>query len=182
MIVLMVSAIVIALIEDLRRQKIPNLVTFPTMALALAYHTLAAGLHGLLFSAGGLALGLLLFIIPYLMGGMGAGDVKLMAALGAIFGPKGIVVASLIVVLAGGLYGLVLMALNPRYTGAFLKRLGLTLKTFVLTLQFIPIPPAAEENRPILKFAVPIAVGALGYMYTKMIGYDVFSELLGVAL
>ena len=179
MIILMASAISIAVVEDLRRQKIPNLVTFPTMVVALAYHTQATGLNGFLFSTGGLSIGIGLFIIPYLMGGMGAGDVKLMGAIGAIFGPKGIIIASIMVVSAGGVYGLILMAMNPGYTAAFLKRLWLTLKTFVLTGQFILIPRAKDKNRPVLKFAIPIALGALGYMFMKITGYDLFPELLG---
>ena len=68
----------IAVIEDIRRFKIPNWVTYPTMLLALLAHAVAGGLDGFLFSAGGVATGIGLFIIPYLMGGMGAGDAKLM--------------------------------------------------------------------------------------------------------
>ena len=99
----------VSIIEDIRRQKIPNLVTFPVMVLSLVYHSLSAGLDGFLFSAGGLAVGIGFFIIPYLLGGMGAGDAKLMGAAGAIFGPKGICIASIIVYLAGGLYGAILL-------------------------------------------------------------------------
>lgn len=179
LIILLTSAITISVIEDLKRQKIPNLVTFPTMVLALVYHSLTAGLDGLLLSAGGLAVGMGLFIVPYIMGGMGAGDVKLMAATGAIFGPMGILITSIMVVTAGGVYGLILMAVNPGYTASFLKRQWLALKTFLLTLQFNLIPPAKNENRPVLKYAIPIALGALGYMYMKITGYDLFPELIG---
>ncbi len=56
-----------------------------------------------------------------LMGGMGAGDVKLMGALGAIFGAKGIIITSILVILAGGVYGLILYALNPEIHGSLFK-------------------------------------------------------------
>lgn len=169
----------IAVIEDLRRQKIPNLVTFPTMVLSVAYHSTFYGLDGFLFSVGGLALGIVFFILPYIMGGMGAGDVKLMGAAGAIFGPKGILIASILVFLIGGVYGLILMLITPGYMVAFLKRQWSTLKIFFLTKRIIFIPPTHEENRPVLKFAVPIALGAFGLMYMKLYGYDLFPELFG---
>ena len=179
LIILMTSAVTISVIEDMRRQKIPNLVSFPTMVLALAYHTLATGLNGFLFSAGGLGVGIGLFIVPYMMGGMGAGDVKLMGAAGAIFGAKGILIASIIVILAGGVYGLVIMALHPRYLASFLKRQWTTLKTLALTRQFIPIPPGAADKLPVLRYAVPIAIGTLGYMAMLLTGYDLFPQVLG---
>jgi prepilin peptidase CpaA len=178
-IALMTSAITISVIEDLRRSKIPNLVTYPTMVLALAYHSLSTGFDGFLFSAGGLFLGIGLFLIPYMLGGMGAGDAKLMGAAGAVFGPKGILIASIMVILAGGVYGLILFAINPRYTASFLRRCWLTLKTFIVTFKFLPIPPGATEKLPVLRYAVPIALGTLGYTVMKITGYDLFPELLG---
>ena len=70
-------------IFDLKSQKIPNLLTLPGMLIALGYNSTLNGLDGLLFSAGGIGAGIGLLIIPYLMGGMGAGDVKLLAGVGA---------------------------------------------------------------------------------------------------
>ena len=125
-----------------------------------------------MFSAGGLAIGIGLFIIPYLLGGMGAGDAKLMGAAGAVFGPEGIIVASVIVYLAGGLYGAILFAMHPRCAVSFLKRLWTTVRTFVLTAQFIYIPPDDSEEQPVLRYAIPIAVGAFSYLIIKVAGYD----------
>lgn len=178
-IILLVTSMTVSVIEDLRHQKIPNLVTFPTMAIAISYNFFAYGFDGLLYSTGGLAFGMVFFIIPYIMGGMGAGDVKLMGAAGAIFGPKGILIASILVFLIGGIYGLILMLLTPGYTTSFLKRQWSTLKIFVLRKQVVLIPPSSEENRPVLKFAVPIALGTFGLMYMKINGYDFFPELFG---
>jgi hypothetical protein len=95
------------------------------------------------------------------------------------FRPKGILIASIMVILAGGVYGLILMALNPRYAASFLKRIWMTLKTLVLTRQFILIPPDKDTPQPVLKYAIPIAIGTLGYMLMLITGYDLFPELLG---
>jgi prepilin peptidase CpaA len=167
LIILTIITMGISVAEDLRRQKIPNLVTFPSMVLALVYHSITGGLDGFFFSSGGLALGIGFFIIPYLLGGMGAGDAKLMGAAGAIIGPEDICMASIIVYLAGGLYGAILLAMHPKYAISFLKRLWTTIKTFFLTTQFIIIPPDKNEKQPVLRFAIPIAVGTLSYFFMK---------------
>ena len=72
------GVLIISAATDLRSQKIPNMVTLPAALAALAYHTKINGLEGFLFSATGLAAGIALLILPYLMGGMGAGDAKLL--------------------------------------------------------------------------------------------------------
>ena len=73
----------VALFTDTRRGRIPNWLTFPALGLGVALHSFVGGGDGLLFAAEGAALGLGLFLVPFLIGGMGAGDVKLLAALGA---------------------------------------------------------------------------------------------------
>jgi prepilin peptidase CpaA len=178
LIILLAIAMGIAVIEDLRRLKIPNWVTYPTMLLALIAHGVAAGVDGLLFSAGGLASGIGLFIIPYLMGGMGAGDAKLMGAVGAIIGPKGVLMASILAVLFGGVYGAILFALNRRYAASFGKRLWATVKALFLTKNLIFIPPDTEEKRLVLRYAIPIAVGTFCYLAMEYNGYNVFKKLL----
>ena len=177
---LLISVITISAIEDLRRQKIPNMVTFPTMVMALGIHFIEAGPDGFLFGLGGLALGMVIFLVPYTFGGMGAGDVKLMGAIGAILGAKAIFITSIMVIIIGGVYGLILLAMSPRHMTSFVRRWWLTAKTFARTLRFIPIPPDKAEKQPVLKYAIPIALGTMGYMAMQYTGYDLFPELLGI--
>lgn len=177
--ILLALALAIAVIEDLRRRKIPNLVTFPAMVAAIVLHCLSTGVHGFFFGTGGLALGMGLFLIPYAMGGMGAGDVKLMGVAGAVFGPQGLIVASVLVVLAGGIYGFIIVALHPGYMAALLQRMWTAIKTVALTFQYAPLAPDHNHKLPVLKFAIPIALGAIGFMLMKMTGFDLFPELLG---
>ncbi len=76
-----------AVYTDVKYGIIPNKLTFPAMAAALAIHGLLEGWTGFGYSAQGSALGLGLLLIPFLLGGMGAGDVKLLGSLGALIGP-----------------------------------------------------------------------------------------------
>jgi prepilin peptidase CpaA len=82
-------AIVLALASasDLRERRIPNAVTFPAILLGLVLNTVFFGTDGLRDSAQGLGLGLAMLFGLFVLRWMGAGDVKLMAAVGAIKGP-----------------------------------------------------------------------------------------------
>jgi prepilin peptidase CpaA len=96
---LVVTAVLLgcaASIDDLRRRAIANWINVAGLAAGLAYHTANGGLAGLARSVGGAALGFGLFLIFYCLGGMGAGDVKLSAAFGAVLGPSGILLATLL--------------------------------------------------------------------------------------
>lgn len=92
----------LAVIWDLARRRIPNHLTLTAIAAGLAGHALASGLGGLAWSGVGLAVGLGLLLLPFLSGGMGAGDVKLMAALGAIVGARSVFEIALLSAVVGG--------------------------------------------------------------------------------
>ena len=98
--------LVTAMCTDLRSSRIPNWLTFPAMGVALLAHAWPDGFPGVLFSLAGLGAGLGLFLILYVTGSIGAGDVKLMAAVGAIMGPYGALLSGLLAIMVGGLYAL----------------------------------------------------------------------------
>ncbi|MCG2727898.1 MAG: A24 family peptidase [Candidatus Methanoperedenaceae archaeon] len=162
----------IAVINDIRFQKIPNLLTYSAMFIALICHASLNGIDGLKFSAGGLGLGIAVLIIPYLMEGMGAGDVKLMGAVGAILGPKGVFVAFVFSAIAGGIYAIALLAVYRKECRKLLSRIAATFKTFILTGHFIPIPAAKDENKPRLRYAIAIALGTFFYILLEYYEYN----------
>jgi prepilin peptidase CpaA len=91
---------------DLKTGRIPNNITFPAMLLGLILNTYYSGWHGLVTSLAGLGLGVLLLFIPFAIGGMGAGDVKLLAAVGALNGHLFTFRAFLYGAIAGGVMAL----------------------------------------------------------------------------
>ena len=93
----------VASFDDLRRRAIANWINVAGMVAGLAYHTAVGGPKGLAWSAAGLAVGFAVFLIFYVLGGMGAGDLKLSAAFGALLGPSGILLAALLAAPLGGL-------------------------------------------------------------------------------
>ncbi|MBP1948068.1 A24 family peptidase [Virgibacillus litoralis] len=78
--------LLICVITDLKNRKIYNKVIYPALLVTFIYHSVTSGLEGLSHSFIGFLIGLSLLLIPYLMGGMGAGDVKLLALIGAMKG------------------------------------------------------------------------------------------------
>jgi prepilin peptidase CpaA len=172
LIVFLLGVLLLAANYDRRSHRIPNFLTYPTMVIGLAYHGLTNGLDGFLFSAGGLALGTGIFILPYLMGGMGAGDTKLMGAVGAIVGPRGVFIVCLFTGAVGGIYALILLIINHKYGKEFISRWGTVLKTFMFTGQLVPIPASKKEKGPKLPYVIAIALGAAFYVFFELSGYQ----------
>ena len=107
---------VLACITDFRSRRIPNVLTFGASAAAIVFFGLTNGWAGSLWSLAGWAVGCGLFLPWFLLGGMGAGDVKLLAALGAWMGPVAllpiVLLSSVVGAIIGG--GLILLARRGR--------------------------------------------------------------------
>ena len=116
--VILTTVLGIAIVMDLRSSRIPNWLTFPAMGFALAGHAWLNGIDGFLFSLTGFGLGLGLFFFIYLAGGLGAGDVKLMAAIGAFVGVYGLLSCAWLAIILGGIYAIGAMGYQWGVTGA----------------------------------------------------------------
>jgi len=99
--------------HDVRRRRIPNVLAGGGALAALLLHavlTPAGGGLGMPAALGGMALGLALLLPMYVLRALGAGDVKLMAMVGAFVGPQQVLAATLLTLLAGGLLALAVAA------------------------------------------------------------------------
>src|SRR5690625_390190 len=102
----------IATLYDLKNRRIPNLLTI-SMTLAGFINSfinkgfVSLGEHVLAF-----LIGFIFYFLFYLVGAFGAGDVKLIASLGAIMGLKFILMASIIILLVGGIISFIILAKN----------------------------------------------------------------------
>ncbi|WP_243354979.1 A24 family peptidase [Bacillus litorisediminis] len=150
--------LIICVITDLRKRKIYNKVIFPALLLTIILHLINSGLDGLLMSIQGFAVGMALLLIPYLLGGMGAGDVKLLALVGAMKGTMFVLITAVYMALIGGVLAL----------GVLLFRRGVLtrLKMIVFSLGGlrsgvkIPLTIAKDDNRATYPYGLAIAGGA----------------------
>ena len=108
----------VATFTDLRSRRIPNWLVLPFLLVGLALSTWMHGWQGLGQSLGGALLGLVIYGVLFWMGGMGAGDVKLCAAIGAWVGPQQLILALVLTGMVGGV-----MVFCWAVFGGFLKEL-----------------------------------------------------------
>jgi prepilin peptidase CpaA len=138
-----------AAVLDFRLHKIPNYLTVPAALAGLAFHTFASTGWGPLVSLSGFAVGFSLLIIPWLLGGSGMGDVKLLAALGAWLGPRLILIAFSVSIGAAAILAVGVLAYVACTSG-----LATSQRRFLQSRQ----PATPTRALRVLPFAVPVAM------------------------
>jgi prepilin peptidase CpaA len=157
----------LAVAWDLRHGRIPNRLTYGSMALGLLLRVILGGWRG---AWDGLAAGLVgggVFLLFFLVRGMGAGDVKLMAAIGSWAGLRHLVVILMVTALAGGILALGYMVARRRGLST-LRNLGALLR-FHAVAGLAPHPEINLENPQAIRipYALAIAAGTF-YAYGMM--------------
>ncbi len=94
---------------DVRYRRIPNAFVLATLVAGIAINAIFGGFPGFAASMGGCALGFVLMFLLHIFGAMGAGDVKLFAAIGAVTGAQLVMPNFIVVILTGGLLAVVSM-------------------------------------------------------------------------
>jgi prepilin peptidase CpaA len=159
--IVLAVALITATVTDIRNQRIYNWLTFPLILSGFATHTVFGGFEGLKFAASGFALGFVAMAIPYFMGVMGAGDVKLMAGVGAWLGLDITLTAFLCTCIAGGIYALGVLAFDRQVLKAVLRNIANVFLVFIATRRFNYAPTDTGKAMPRLCYGVAIAVGTL---------------------
>jgi prepilin peptidase CpaA len=156
---LLIILLLICVITDLKERKIYNAILFPFLTIALILHTIIGGIHGLTESLLGTMAGLGILLIPYLLGGMGAGDVKLLAVIGGIKGIGFVLMASLYMALAGGIMAIFVLLFRKGLKSR-LKRISIFLHGLLngMRLSILEDKDAMKSTYP---YGVAIAAGAL---------------------
>ncbi len=154
------AVLVLAAAFDIRRGRIPNRLTYPAILGALAMHAVYGGWGGFIFGLEGLGVGFAPLILFYAAGRTGAGDVKLMAAVGAFLGPVGALWAFLLTAIAGGVYAVALSASRGRFLET-LKNTARSVRTLIFTGRFAERGKAGEGAGLKLHYGAAIAAGTL---------------------
>lgn len=145
----------IAVRADMLSHRIPNALTGTAACAGLLIETMQIGVPGLLISLAGIAAGVGLMLPFYALRGMGAGDVKLMGAIGSFLGPKAVLLAAGATLIVGALFGLARLAAH------FFPRLNLFTRRPVLPELEPQAATLASVRKEKFPYAVAIACGTL---------------------
>jgi len=156
---LLIPLAIIITYYDVRYRRIPNSFVLATLAGGLAVNTIFGGLTGLYASLGGCALAFVMMFMLHVFGAMGAGDVKLFAAIGAVTGAHMVLPTFLVVVLMGGLLAVVSMV----RAGVVMTTMHRVLQIFVGMLPGWQMPKFAvpADSKHTIPYGVAITMGSI---------------------
>ena len=162
---LVTLTLVVAAVIDGYKLKVPNWITFPMIISGWVWSTLAFGWWGLVWSLAGTAVGLALLLPAYAIGGMGAGDVKLLAGVGAWVWGTVTFYAFCVSAVLGGVIA-VGMVLSQRAWHKHQAQFQMIVNE-VLTIrdpeQLATIAAERKSSMMLLPYGIPIAIGTIGY-------------------
>ena len=151
----------VACATDVRTRRIPNVLTLGAALAGVVFHTMTSGMDGALAAGGGWVVGLLLFLPFFALGGMGGGDVKLLAALGAWLGPQETLWLAVYAGIAGGVLG-VAVAVSRGYLRTALSNVALMFGYWShVGIKRVPGLTLEASGAPRLAYAIPILVGTV---------------------
>ncbi|MGI5836451.1 MAG: A24 family peptidase [Chloroflexota bacterium] len=163
---ILVGIMVAAVYTDLRFGRIPNALTLGMAALGLLLNLLFGGFEGGLASVEGWLLGAGLFFAFFALGAMGAGDVKLLAAVGAIKGPYFVFNAFIFTGLAGGAIAL-LVVLRRRQVGYLAASMVMQLQSLIYTGGIVR-PSSRESSALRFPYGLAIAAGSIAALFWSL--------------
>ncbi|MFK0345719.1 MULTISPECIES: prepilin peptidase [unclassified Pseudomonas] len=166
MTVLLMGLLAIAVASDIRRHRIPNLLILVGLGLGLAGQAYSIGVSGFGYGLLGGLIAFAIFLPMYALGGMAAGDVKLMAMVGAFLPLNGALNAALLSLIAGCLCGLLLILVRGQ--------LPMTLSRYWLMLraQAYFAPEADEVAGKPFPYAVAILLGTLVSLFWQPLAFS----------
>ncbi|HEV7375351.1 MAG TPA: A24 family peptidase [Pyrinomonadaceae bacterium] len=156
---LLIPLAIIITYYDVRYRRIPNAFVLATLASGLIINTIYGGLNGMLMSLGGCAIAFILMFVLHIFGAMGAGDVKLFAAVGSLTGANMVLPTFLVVILTGGALALLLTLRS----GAVRTTMQRVLQILVGLLPGWEMPRFAipADRRHTIPYGVAITFGSL---------------------
>lgn len=157
--ILLVPLAAVIIYHDVRYRRIPNAFVLATLFSGITINTVFGGFQGTLSSLGGCVMAFLLIFVLHVFGAMGAGDVKLFSAIGAVTGAGLVLPTFMVVVLTGGLLAMVSIV----RAGAVMTTLHRVLQIFIGLLPGWEMPKFSipVDRRHTVPYGVAITIGGL---------------------
>jgi prepilin peptidase CpaA len=159
---------VAAAIMDVQQHRIANRLTYPAMLAGLLLRSFFFGWHGAVTALAGFFLAAGIIFIFYAVRAMGAGDLKLMAAIGAFTGPRNVLLVLVATAIAGGVLAVIYAVYRKRLT-ATLANVGSVMKFHALG-GLRTHPQLNLDNPEALRMPYGLAIAA-GTLYAFITAY-----------
>lgn len=162
---LVTVVLVVAAVIDGYQLKVPNWITFPMILSGWAYSSIAFGWEGIGWSLVGTVVGLGLLLPAYAIGGMGAGDVKLLAGVGAWVGPSATFFAFCTTAVVGGVVAVAMVLCRGAWTKHRSQFWSILNEIMVIRdpEQLAVIAADRKSTMMLLPYGIPIAMGSIAY-------------------
>lgn len=152
----LITILIICVVTDLRKRKIYNKVIFPSLILAVVINIFMDGFTGITTTVIGFSVGIAILFIPFYLGGMGAGDVKLLAFIGALKGTSFVLVTAVYMAIVGGIIALAILLFRKGWAkNALFYLIG---KKYGVS---IPLSFNKQALRATYPYGVAISIGAV---------------------
>jgi prepilin peptidase CpaA len=161
MMTILFCILLVALFYDVTSNRIPNLLILVGLILGFGFQHSLSGLHGVAIGSLGLAVGFSTLLPMYVLGGTGAGDVKLMSVVGLFLGgPLNALMAGLFTLIVGGICGLLWIVAKKDTVS--LQRYYAMVKCLLLTGHMAYVAPVSSETAALrFPYAIAISMGTL---------------------
>ncbi len=162
---LVTITLVVAAVIDGYKLKVPNWLTFPLVLSGWAYGAVTGGWAGFGDSLLGTAVGLALLLPAYAIGGMGAGDVKLLAGVGAWVGAQTTFYAFCVSAVVGGVIALAMVVIRRgwrKHKDQFFA-IAHEIVTIGNPQELSAIAAERKSSMLLLPYGIPIAIGTIAY-------------------
>ncbi len=159
--------LIVAAYIDGKELRVPNWLTFPMVGAGLLFNMWIGGFSGLGDGLLGMVVGLLCLLPLYAVGGMGAGDVKLMAGVGAWLGAKTAFFAFSVSTVVGAVLAVLMVLYRKRFQQHYANCL-LILTEWMQIRNPKELSRIAAERKPtmlLLPYGIPICIGSIGYFF-----------------
>ncbi len=169
---LVTVVLIVAAVIDGFELRVPNLITYPFIISGWIYSFYVGGFYGLVWSLAATALGMGILLLFYLIGGMGAGDVKLMAGVGAWIQVTNTYNCVLAFAIVGAIMAICLVLVKGKWKHHY-NQFWMLAREIATIKDPEKLSELAAQRKPtmlLLPYGIPIAVATIGYfLWTRML-------------
>lgn len=162
--ILLIVVLIICVVTDIKSRRIYNKIIFPALIFGLLIQFFSGGALGVLHGIEAFLVGLAILLIPYLLGGMGAGDVKLLAVIGAIKGLSFVLMTAIYMGVVGGIIAIAVIL----FKDGVVNKIKSVYYFIASLLNGVRVPLLINHNMTATyPYGVAIAFGALISLLTR---------------